>query len=509
MIETRENQVKLTFDDNLFSDVIEYIYTGEISLLENNIKEYVEISSYLQITPLLDKCDKFITEYLPQNPSSTIITILYDYEISLKIKDFSKTVNNKLELVFTECIEKYVFLIYSYDEIKSLLINNTLKVENEYNKIKALILWFQYDIQNRVKYVDELFILIKIPKCANSLMIENKNVKSGNSKVDNTVKRLNISISIRDSILNNPLTVSLLEEYQIDDIKFDKYIGSKNIIIKSYNSLYKLSCSGIYKVDNNELIIKANLGKCSIIIYTKKKILYVFNYVSGIMLKVDPLTNIVSHCEYPINYKYDKDWPPTISEMYNGNLIVIGGSNSVGMFMSSVLIYNTDTNTWSLGPSLPEPLVNHATLSHAGDIYVFGGNTGLCSKRTLRLRDNVWTTLSPMPYERQRHVALVVNETCLILGGSNSNYRSVTYDIPTDTWTDIINSECFKGVLHSNSVYDKSLLYVYDNVKIYTIALDGCNTARWSPTKCVLYENIKKINTKFTKFVLMICEIND
>ena len=42
--------------------------------------------------------------------------------------------------------------------------------------------------------------------------------------------------------------------------------------------------------------------------------------------------------------------------------------------LSSVEIYDPDTNTWSLGPDLPVPLCGMGVVKYYGTIYVIGGN---------------------------------------------------------------------------------------------------------------------------------------
>ena len=53
VIETRNNQVNFTFDKKAFSELINYIYSGDIKLSIENISELLEIADYLQVHLLL------------------------------------------------------------------------------------------------------------------------------------------------------------------------------------------------------------------------------------------------------------------------------------------------------------------------------------------------------------------------------------------------------------------------------------------------------------------------
>ena len=46
------------------SDLIKYIYSGEVTLSLNNISKLIEISNYLQMKVLAELCDKYVTDYL-------------------------------------------------------------------------------------------------------------------------------------------------------------------------------------------------------------------------------------------------------------------------------------------------------------------------------------------------------------------------------------------------------------------------------------------------------------
>ena len=49
VIEMRNNQVDFTFDDNAFRELITYIYTGDITLSDENITDLIDMSNYFQV----------------------------------------------------------------------------------------------------------------------------------------------------------------------------------------------------------------------------------------------------------------------------------------------------------------------------------------------------------------------------------------------------------------------------------------------------------------------------
>ena len=114
---------------------------------------------------LTEKCDTFITEYLSEHPESELLDLIYKYELSLKLEDYITIINNKLESIFNNSIEKYIFIKYEFDELKISLTERLFTIEDEYSIVKALTMWLQYDLNNRMEYSEEIFKLVNLNLC--------------------------------------------------------------------------------------------------------------------------------------------------------------------------------------------------------------------------------------------------------------------------------------------------------------------------------------------------------
>ena len=432
---------------------------------------------------LSDKCDKFLTEYLSEHPESILLDLIYKYDLSLKVKDYIIIIKNKLESIFKNSIEKYIFLKYTFDELKISLSENLFRIEDEYSIVKALTIWLQYDLNDRMKHAEELFKFIHLNLCSNELMITNKDIDTGNIDLNNIIKDININISVRNCINNNPETLDLL-------IKYGNQPNFNNIQC-SIHSLYIISTDGIYDVKTNTALIKHDFGKVSNVIYTKSNNLYILCCSIGKMFKYNKLANIIINCQYPKDYLFHVDFPPTINEMCDGNLITIGGTcidNKVDI--DKVMIYNTSTDEWSVGPTLPYGVCNHATIIYNSDIYVIGGyklDNG-CITKVIRYKDDIWESMAPLENGRERHIAVKYGNIMYAIGGKNigntvTNIES--YHIHTNQWN-TINTYVFNDITKDNTVYDSNarLFYKYKDSNIYCISLDNY-------TSKLKYSNIK------------------
>ena len=85
--------------------------------------------------------DKFITAYLSEHPESVLLDLLYKYELSLKVEHYIIIIKDKLESIFNNSIEKYIFLRYTLEDLKKSLAERLFTIEDEYSIVKALKMW--------------------------------------------------------------------------------------------------------------------------------------------------------------------------------------------------------------------------------------------------------------------------------------------------------------------------------------------------------------------------------
>ena len=390
-------------------------------------------------------CDKFVTEYLLEHPESILLDLIYEYDLSLKVKDYMKTIANKLESIFEESVEKYVFLKYSFDHLKLLLSEHLFTKEDEYSIVKALTMWLQYDFNTRMEYSRELFKYITIDMCSDKVMHLNRNTDTGNEDLNSILLSIDTQILVR----NHAKT----------------------------NSLYKICRVGIYDIQNNIALLEYDFGVVTNVIYTTSDKLYVLNCSEGNMCVYDKYGCTVTKCAYPDVYLFHPEHPPTINERGNGDLITIGGRHLNSERSSDVvMIYNTVMDEWSTGRRLPYSIANHATVIDDTGIYVIGGyNEKFCTK-VICFKHGVWEELAYIEYDRQRHLAITCDDIIFCIGGGNDDHNFPyieRYDPITDQWH-IIKTDVFEGMTVDNTVYSSKecVLYTIKGGDVYSTSLN-------------------------------------
>jgi|GEM_PF-1732704 len=113
------------------------------------------------------------------------------------------------------------------------------------------------------------------------------------------------------------------------------------------------------------------------------------------------------------------------STVLDGKIYVIGGCAGSAVSVNLVQIFDPETNSWSLGPSLLVGVDCAAACATTGDfalkrIYVIGGKTNLDAVNTVQIYDpetGSWRLGSPMPTPRYALGAAVVNDIIYAIGG--------------------------------------------------------------------------------------------
>ncbi len=158
----------------------------------------------------------------------------------------------------------------------------------------------------------------------------------------------------------------------------------------------------------------------------------------------------------------------------NEEIWIIAGfaGDHPGAATNKVQIYNTVTDTWSAGPSLPNPRGSGAAVYNAGKIHFFGGllpdrRTDVGEHYILDVNNRVrgWQAAAPMPNPRNHLSGAAINGKIYAIGGQYGHDNGVRdqqfldeYDPETDRWTRKANLPSARShfepgtIVHNNKI---------------------------------------------------------
>ena len=151
-----------------FSEVIEFMYTGQILIHEDNVFDYIDIAEYLQInqTELVDGCIKLLASQLKSCDLGTLFKV-WNVSEQYGYSELKAKVLKTLERRLNEFIGKDFFVFLGYEEIKQVLSLKSLCVGSEKLLFDTLIQWGQRSRSGDDEDFPELFLnlvsLVKFP----------------------------------------------------------------------------------------------------------------------------------------------------------------------------------------------------------------------------------------------------------------------------------------------------------------------------------------------------------
>jgi N-acetylneuraminic acid mutarotase len=129
----------------------------------------------------------------------------------------------------------------------------------------------------------------------------------------------------------------------------------------------------------------------------------------------------------------------------NGKIYFVGGYPGARITSDSVQVYDTQTDSWELGPPLPLPLHHTMAAVANGRLYVIGGEAGnptagqsVFQHGTYMLDEEAgaWIPRAPMPTARSGGGAGVIDGKIYVAGGRPPRGHDLAvYDPALDEWS--------------------------------------------------------------------------
>lgn len=154
-------------DPQAMKCLIEYAYTGQLVITEENVLTILPAANLLQILSIRDACCGFLLNQL--HPSNCLgIRKFADTHScqELQISSLKYALDN-----FQEVSQTDEFFTLSFDGILSLISNNQLNVADEETVYKSTIRWIKHDIKNRKEHFSTLLSYVRLPLIERNFLI--------------------------------------------------------------------------------------------------------------------------------------------------------------------------------------------------------------------------------------------------------------------------------------------------------------------------------------------------
>ena len=479
------SQIKISgVEADIFQMMLDFLYSGQISLNENNVTELYPAAKLFQLE-LLQKvcCDYFINQLCTSNCIG-----IWKYARRYSDSFLEKSAWDYLTAHFTELVGCEEFLSLDSSDLSVVLSSDGLELGSEMDSYSAVIAWLKHDLSSRKKNILSLTSCVRFPllplSSLNSLLSKDIIVTS-----DRKIKDILIQAKNAQRLRSTKSRQKSAHAFQKTNLTPRK--SKRNLsVIGGYSGYFVKICESYDDaVDHWEINEQLELSPCEHVhwvgvigyrIYTIggdsltniNLIMSRFTPYASSLLQTSALSKeweleatlpsdsssmqfcTMDECIYGCgetllegalvhgiirydlgsgNLEYLTTLPtPRVSMSflaYSGTLYLIGGMNpNTGGILTLFEGYNPNSNTWQSYPSLKSGRYHLGAAALNGHIYAFGGigdsegeiNSQLKSVECFSLDSCQWSSVKPLPSARAAMASCAWREKIYCIGGETA-----------------------------------------------------------------------------------------
>ena len=427
---TNENVIEIeAVDGTTIKALIDFIYTGSITIDDQNVESLQLGAEYFKINEVKQFCDEFVLEKSKLHDSLALIK--------------AASLNKKVEMEddIREYVSTHLEELTQTDEFKSLskvemiffVSNLELSRDRKTSIYQAVITWVRHNEETRKTEFSELFRMINLNEIDKDFI---KNTILKERLVATNVECQYQTISTLRNLVKNE--ASLTRESHL--IRLGGYRGRKKV-----NVVLSLSEDTHREYANFDVGLHSH---CSLMlndhIYTmggrfkRGDDFYATNEVVKLNLKDE-------NAKWEKVASMNKRRCLMGASVYRDTLFVAGGNDQNKHSIASCEYHLPESNKWKYAPPLIQCRDAHALVSCDECLYALGGwNTDdyeyLASAERLTHLDGEWKNIQPMQTPRRWFAAVNCNGVVYAIGGQSGEEKSTVlksvekYDSTGNQW---------------------------------------------------------------------------
>uniref|UniRef100_G3NS57 Kelch-like family member 38b n=1 Tax=Gasterosteus aculeatus TaxID=69293 RepID=G3NS57_GASAC len=424
-METQQTKIDLKdITSAILSTVIDYVYTGLVSISVDVVLPLMQAASMLQYGRLFEACSSFLQEQLSPDNCLSMIRLSEILNCS-SLKDKAKEMAMKS---FSAVSASEDLCELSLPELMGYLEDDGLYAEEE-QVFETLVAWIHHDPLSRRGAISELFKKVRLRHIhptylfqfiANDPLIQSSTLCA---ELIDSVRRL--MVAPRRSSCHDMLVVvggrKNNEQTSREALVFDERSETWQQLAKLPVRLYKASYVALHSVLYviGGMTTNTQDGQVSMTVYT-------------LSLK----TNQWRTAEPMPTARFAHQ-----SVSYLHFIFVLGGLGSDRRLTNSAERYNSMFNQWEAMAPMPEAVLHPAVAVANQRIYVFGGEDAMQNPvriiQVYHIARNMWSRLENRTVKNVSAPAATVDDKIYIIGGYTR--RTIAYDIKTNRFIKCAN----------------------------------------------------------------------
>ncbi|KAF7658041.1 hypothetical protein LDENG_00018380 [Lucifuga dentata] len=369
----------------IMKQILDYIFSGEISLSEETIQDMVQASDMLLMTDLKSLCCEFLESCI--TAENCIGIRLFSLHYCLYHVHYIAT--EYLQTHFRDVALTEEFRELPPDRIREVLAMEKLNVGNEKHVLEAVVRWFTHDPEDRRVHMKEVMSAVWLRGLDNSYL--------------------------REQGLGEPLMREVIREHCQPVLVSAQLQGEA--LLAAFKPRGYSECIVIAGGEDRKTRKLTAVTRCMCPLYDNSR---------QVWIELQPMS--IARLAHGLITA-------------EGFLFVVGGIDEHNTILDSGERYDPDANTWSPIPPMIQARQNFGVVELEGMIYVLGGETHETELLTVEVFDphfNIWKLQTSMTMIRKVGCYASMNKKIYAMGGGSYGklFDSVEcFDPKTQQWT--------------------------------------------------------------------------
>ncbi|XP_034550254.1 kelch-like protein 41a [Notolabrus celidotus] len=448
--EVEEKEIVLeNLDPSILDLIINYMYSAEIDINDNNVQDILAVSNRFQIPSVFTVC----VNYLQKRLSKANCLAIYRLGLMLNCIRLAVAARDCIADRFETIAKDEDFLELAPPELFAVIGADGLNVEKEEVVFEVLMRWIGKDKEKRAKSLEEAFDCIRfrlLPEKYFKEKVEKDELIKANPELQKKIKM------IKEAFAGKlPEKKKGKEDEEGEEGKLPGFLNDNRrygMYAKDMVLMLNDTAGVAYDVQENECFLAAmseQIPRNHVSLVSKKNNLYV---LGGLFVDEENKENTLQCYFYQLD-SLGAEWlalPPmpsprclfAMGEFENLIFAVAGQDLQSNESHDTVLCYDTEKMKWSETKKLPLKVHGHSVVSENGLVYCIGGKTD-DNKSTNKMfaynhKRSEWKEVAAMKTPRSMFGAVIHKGKIIVAGGVNEEGLSAAceaYDFGTNKWS--------------------------------------------------------------------------
>ena len=135
-------------EENAVEELVEFLYTCKLNLNESNVENILAVASLFQIQLVVQKCADFLGTLVRIENCLGIQSLAMQYSL----RNLESKVRSFISWNFLEVSRESEFVLIPAQQLRKIVESDRLHVKMEEDVFEAVITWYKYDREERIKY---------------------------------------------------------------------------------------------------------------------------------------------------------------------------------------------------------------------------------------------------------------------------------------------------------------------------------------------------------------------